>query len=73
MPLTLLPGPVRVLAEILPFRAMIGFPVELLLGRLTMAEALTGLGIQAAWVVVGLVLLRVVWRAGVRIYSAVGA
>ena len=73
MPLTLLPHPVRILAEVLPFRGMIGFPVELLLGRLTPAEALTGLGIQAAWVIIGLVLLRVVWRAGVRVYSAVGA
>jgi len=73
MPLTLLPHPVRLVAEILPFRAMVGFPVELLLGRLTLSEALTGLGIQAAWVLVGLVLLRVVWRAGVRVYTAVGA
>jgi ABC-2 type transport system permease protein len=73
MPLTLLPHPVRIVAEILPFRGMVGFPVELLLGRLTLAEALTGLGIQAAWVIIGLVLLRVVWRAGVRVYSAVGA
>jgi len=52
---------------------MVGFPVELLLGRVTLTEALTGLGIQAAWVIIGLVLLRVVWRAGVRVYSAVGA
>ena len=72
-PLSLMPHPVRVLAEILPFRGMVGFPVELLLGRLTLTEALIGLGIQAAWVIIGLVLLRVVWRAGVRVYSAVGA
>ncbi len=72
-PLSLMPHPVRILAEILPFRWMVGFPVELLLGRLTPAEALMGLGVQAAWVIIGLVLLRVVWRAGVRVYSAVGA
>ena len=72
-PITLMPHPVRVLAQILPFRAMVGFPVELLLGRLTLSEALTGLGIQAAWVIIGLVLLRVAWRAGVRVYTAVGA
>lgn len=72
-PLSLMPHPVRILAEILPFRGMVGFPVELLLGRLTLTEALTGLGAQAAWVIIGLVLLRVVWRAGVRVYSAVGA
>jgi len=72
-PLTLLPSPVRVAAGILPFRWMIGFPVELLLGRLTLVETLTGLGAQAAWLLAGFVLLRIVWRAGVRIYSAVGA
>jgi ABC-2 type transport system permease protein len=72
-PLTLLPHPVQIAAAILPFRWMIGFPVELLLGRLTLAEALTGLGAQVAWLLLGFVLLRLVWRAGVRNYSAVGA
>ena len=72
-PLTLLPSPVQVVAGILPFRWMIGFPVELLLGRLTLAETLTGLGIQFAWLLISFVLLRIIWRAGVQIYSAVGA
>ena len=72
-PLTLLPHLVQVAAMILPFRWMIGFPVELLLGRLTLAEALRGLGVQAAWLGASFVLLRIVWRAGVRIYSAVGS
>lgn len=72
-PVTLLPHPVQLAAMILPFRWMIGFPVELLLGRLTPVEALTGLGAQLAWLVASLVLLRVVWRAGVRVYSAVGS
>jgi ABC-2 type transport system permease protein len=72
-PLALLPSPVQVVAGILPFRWMIGFPVELLLGRLTLAQALTGLGAQFAWLLISVVLLQIVWRAGVRIYSAVGA
>ncbi len=72
-PLTLLPSSIQVVAEILPFRWMIGFPVELLLGRLTLAEALIGLGAQAAWLLVSFVLLRIMWRTGVRNYSAVGA
>jgi ABC-2 type transport system permease protein len=72
-PLTLLPHPIQVVAAILPFRWMIGFPVELLLGRLTLVETLTGLGIQAAWLLAGFILLRIVWRVGTRIYSAVGA
>jgi len=72
-PLALLPSPVRVAASILPFRWMISFPVELLMGRLTPVQALAGLAAQAGWLVLAFVLLRIVWRAGVKIYSAVGA
>lgn len=72
-PLTLFPLPIQAAAAILPFRWMIGFPVELLLGRLTANEALTGIAAQVAWSILGLVLVRIVWRAGVRAYSAVGA
>jgi ABC-2 type transport system permease protein len=72
-PLSLFPSPIQVVAAILPFRWVIGFPVELLLGRLTPTEALVGLGAQAGWLIISFVLVRIVWRAGVRVYSAVGA
>ncbi len=72
-PLNLFPYPVQVAATLLPFRWLIGFPVELLLGRLTPLEALQGLGAQVVWLVISLLLIRVVWHAGVRVYSAVGA
>jgi ABC-2 type transport system permease protein len=72
-PLALFPPWLQVTASILPFRWTLGFPVELLLGRLTPAEALIGLGVQAAWVVLAYVLMRLVWRAGIRLYTAVGA
>ena len=72
-PLTLLPHPVQVVAAVLPFRWLISFPVELLLGHFTPLEALTGLGVQALWLIASFVLVRIVWRAGVRVYSAVGA
>jgi len=72
-PLTLFPYPIQVIAAVLPFRWMINFPVELLLGRLTPLEMLTGLGVQAAWVGLAYVLMRMLWRAGIRVYSAVGA
>jgi viologen exporter family transport system permease protein len=72
-PLNLFPRWLQIAADILPFRWMLGFPVELVLGRLTPVQALAGLGAQAAWVITSLVLIRFVWRAGVRVYSAVGA
>ncbi len=72
-PLSLFPQWLQIVADILPFRWMLGFPVELLLGRLSPIQAVVGLGAQSAWVIVSLVLIRVIWRAGVRVYSAVGA
>jgi len=72
-PLALLPAPLRVAAYVLPFRWSVGFPVELILGRLTLTEAVTGLAVQAGWVIVGLTILRFAWRASVKKYSAVGA
>jgi ABC-2 type transport system permease protein len=72
-PLSLFPRPIQTLATLLPFHWMIGFPVELVLGRLAPAQALTGLAAQAAWLLIALALVRIVWRAGIRIYSAVGA
>jgi ABC-2 type transport system permease protein len=72
-PLTLFPRPIQILANLLPFRYMIGYPVELLLGRLKPMEMLTGLAAQVVWLGISLVLIRIVWRAGVRNYSAVGA
>jgi ABC-2 type transport system permease protein len=72
-PLDLLPGPVQAVATALPFRWMVAFPVELLIGRLQPQDALVGLAVQAAWIGVGAIVLRAVWNAGIRRYSAVGA
>jgi ABC-2 type transport system permease protein len=71
-PLSLFPAWIQTIANILPFRWMLGFPVQLLLGQLTPVQTLEGLVAQVAWVIASLVLLRVAWRAGVRVYSAVG-
>jgi len=72
-PLTLFPFPVQIVSYILPFRWLISYPVELVSGKLTLNEAFIGLGVQVAWLLVSYVLFRIVWRAGVKIYSAVGA
>jgi ABC-2 type transport system permease protein len=72
-PLAFFPAPVQVIAAILPFRWMVSFPVETLLGRLSALEIAGGYAVQALWIGVALLLLRTAWRAGVRRYSAVGA
>jgi ABC-2 type transport system permease protein len=72
-PLALLPPAVQTAGLVLPFRWTVGFPVELLLGKLTPLQGLEGLGVQLVWVGALLLILRFVWRAGVRTYGAVGA
>jgi viologen exporter family transport system permease protein len=72
-PLAVFPPAVQTAASVLPFRWMVSFPVEILLGRLAPLEIVLGLAAQVAWIAIALVVLRVGWRAGTRRYSAVGA
>jgi ABC-2 type transport system permease protein len=62
-----------VLANVLPFQWMVAFPVELVLGRESPRDTLIGFAMLLGWLAVGVVVLRVTWRRGVRQYSAVGA
>ncbi len=72
-PLALLPGWLGALAAYTPFRGMGAFPVEMALGRVPPSQILPGFLLQLVWLAVGVVLFRVLWSAGVRQYSAVGA
>lgn len=72
-PLVLLPVWLQTAASISPFRWMLSFPVELLLGRVAGTAVFTGLLAQVAWVVIGVIAVRTMWRAGVRRYSAFGS
>jgi ABC-2 type transport system permease protein len=71
-PTALLPGVLRRVAVVLPYRYMIGFPIEALLGQLGRAEMWAGLAWQAGWLLVLVAAHHVVWRRGVRRYTAVG-
>jgi ABC-2 type transport system permease protein len=72
-PLRLFPEPLRIIASVLPFRWMVAFPVDVLLGRAGGGELLIGVGMQTLWIGLALLAMRLVWRRGVRRYSAVGA
>jgi ABC-2 type transport system permease protein len=72
VPLSLFPGWLRAAAQVLPFRYMLSFPVEILLGHFDRPGALWHLGLQLAWVVGLLGALSLFWRAGVRRFNAYG-
>jgi ABC-2 type transport system permease protein len=71
-PTMLLPGILKNAALVLPFRYMLGFPIEVLMGKLDRPELITGLIIQAVWVVCLLVLHWIVWQRGLRKFSSIG-
>ncbi len=72
-PLSLFPPAVVTVANFLPFRFMISFPVEIVSGRLSAGDLAIGLATMAGWVIVAIVLYRWVWRRGIRQFSAYGA
>ncbi len=72
-PLALMPGFLRLAATYAPFRSMTVFPLELALGYLDGRQIAEGMALQVVWLAVGYGLFRLLWRAGIRQYSAVGA
>ena len=71
-PIALLPGALKTLAVILPFRYMVAFPVEVITGQLARPEMVAGFAIQVGWTVASVVLYAVLWRVGLKHYTAVG-
>ena len=71
-PTALLPGVLQQVATVLPYRYMIGFPIELLMGRLSRAEMVAGFAWQVGWLAAAVLLHQLVWRRGILRYAAVG-
>jgi len=72
VPMPLMPAWVQDLANYLPFQWTFYFPINALVGTPTPVELLGGLGIQALWVLGGVLLANILWNAGIRRFSAVG-
>lgn len=70
-PTDLLPAWMESLAVVLPFRYVFALPVELAIGRVSLPDALSGIGLQIGWLIVFTLLAWWGWRAGVRQYTAV--
>jgi ABC-2 type transport system permease protein len=72
-PLQLLPEPLQTLAYHLPFRFMMSFPIEIMMGQLTVNEILLGLSSQIIWIVILFAVYRILWARGIRKFSAFGS
>jgi ABC-2 type transport system permease protein len=72
-PLTLLPPVVQHVANLLWFPSTLAFPVGLLTGTITSADAvLDGFARQLVWLAVWWGAYRIAWGRGIRRYGAVG-
>ncbi|MFZ5844840.1 MAG: ABC transporter permease [Patescibacteria group bacterium] len=71
-PLDILPRPLFVISQSLPFGYFIYFPLKVYLGQLSPGEIINGLAIGVFWVVGLWLLAQIVWQRGLRVYTAEG-
>lgn len=72
-PLSVMPAAFGIVAFWAPFSWSVAFPIEVLMGRRTGVDVLTGYGMQAGWIVVAVLVLRLVWSRAQLRYTAVGS
>jgi ABC-2 type transport system permease protein len=72
VPMTLMPAWVQRLAFFLPFQWTFFFPINSLVGNMAVQDLLIGMGMQLAWILLGIVVVRIVWHFGIRRFSSVG-
>ncbi len=71
-PLVLMPKWFQSLTWYFPFRWTFSFPIVALTGPIKTRDLFIGLGMQVAWILVGIGLLSIVWPRAVRRFSSVG-
>ena len=72
VPLPLMPHWAQSLAGWLPFKWTFYFPIQVLVGHMSSASLVGGLGMQALWTAIGSALVFACWRTTSRHYTAVG-
>ena len=73
VPLQLMPTVIQNIAKFLPFQLFMYIPIQIIQGKLTSSEIMQGYITGVIWLAIALTLFRLVWREGVKRYSAVGA
>jgi ABC-2 type transport system permease protein len=71
-PITLLPGILQNVALGLPFRYMVGYPIEVLLQSLPQSDLLAGFLFQSGWLLFAVGTAILLWKSGIRRYHAQG-
>lgn len=72
VPMAVMPPWVQAVSAWLPFKWTFQFPIEVLIGQVSVAEIWTSLGAQALWIAVGVSAILLMWRRALRRFTAVG-
>lgn len=73
IPVDLFPEAVLKLADLLPFKYMLFFPLSLALNKYSYIQSITGLFAQAGWTLVFYLAYKLVLKKGIRVYEAYGS
>lgn len=72
IPLALFGENLSFILKLTPFRYLVSFPAEIYLNRVNRQEIILGLAISFIWLVVLVILERVIYRLGIKKFTAVG-
>jgi ABC-2 type transport system permease protein len=73
VPLDLMPPAIQQIAQFLPFQLFKYFPIQLILGKLSTEVIVRDFAMGVVWLILAFVVFRIVWKAGLKRFSAVGA
>lgn len=73
IPLIVMPDLIRAITNYLPFRYIISFPIEILMGSLTDSQIVYGFVMQVIWLFFAICIYKFCWKKGFKAYSASGA
>lgn len=71
-PLDILPKTIFEIFRYSPFTYLLYFPLKVYLGQLPMSEIISGLVISIIWLVLTYLLVKFIWNAGLKLYTAQG-
>lgn len=71
-PLVFFPQWLQRVADVLPFKYLVSFPLTIFFNHYTTREMLTGYGIQIMWIAASLLVISITFKRGIKKYEAIG-
>lgn len=71
-PINLLPSIFMNISLFMPFVYIFFAPVQLYLGKMSIAQGMLGIGVEIIWLFVLYAIIKIVWKRGLRKYESVG-